>query len=262
MANAVVTTVRKPSINDEALGQFIAAELKTIFVVRNNQSIESLKRQYAVDNVVVATAAGPIIYTLSGKYYFYLSMAELRIKNISNGKNDHMVDAMGLVPGASVLDCTLGLGTDAVVVSYCVGDMGRVVGLEVSPLLALVAKLGLQNHISSSEQINKPMRRILVENCDYNLYLRNCEDKSFDIVYFDPMFRCPVSKSSSIKPVRCLADHQPLTSFAINEAKRVARKRVVIKETNGSSEFSKFGVDNIVGGKYSSVSYGIIYVGG
>lgn len=52
-----------------------------------------------------------------------------------------MVEAMDLKPKMSVLDCTLGLGTDATVASYIVGENGKVVGLESATLIYLI--LGL-----------------------------------------------------------------------------------------------------------------------
>ncbi|MPM32311.1 hypothetical protein SDC9_78873 [bioreactor metagenome] len=126
----------------------------------------------------------------------------------------------------------------------------------------MITKYGLKNHINDLNCITDSLRRIAVENADYNSSLAQYDDNSFDVVYFDPMFRRPVHESSNMMPLRCLADHRPLTVEAINEAKRVARRRVVIKETKDSSEFSRLGVDTVVGGKYSSVSYGIIQLGG
>lgn len=262
MSHAVVTTVRNASCDDESIGHLFAAELGTVFVERNNYSIANLKNIYNAENIIVITKAGPVIYTTAGEYYFHLSMAELRIKNLKNGKHDHMMDAMALFPSASVLDCTLGLATDAIVASYCVGSTGKVLGLEVSPLLALLTKYGLKNHISDLPCITESLRRITVENADYNSCLAQYDTNSFDVVYFDPMFRRPVHESSNMKPLRYLADHRPLTVEAVNEAKRVAKRRVVIKETKDSSEFDRLGVDTVVGGKYSSVSYGLIHLGG
>ncbi|MDD4602142.1 Ribosomal RNA small subunit methyltransferase J [bioreactor metagenome] len=262
MAQVVVTTGRNSTDKEESLGRIYASELKTIFVERNNYSIESLKTNYQAESIIVIAKNGPIIYTSAGEYYFHLNMAELRIRNLKNGKPDHMAEAMDLFPGAAILDCTLGLATDAIVTSYCVGKTGKVVGLEISPLIALISKVGLQNHCSDFKELNESLRRIRVENTDYNSGLAKYENRSFDTVYFDPMFRRPINESSNMKPLRVLADNRPITLDAVREAIRVARRRVVIKETQGSNEFNRLGVDTVVGGKYSSVSYGIIRTGG
>lgn len=262
MIDTVVTTVRDATMELESAGRIIAAELGTIFAKRSGGSIESLKAYYDAENIVVITKAGPLVYTHAGEYHFHLSMAELRIKNLKNGKPDHMAVAMDLFPGASVLDCTLGLATDAIVASYCVGISGKVKGLEISPLIAMVSKYGLQNYSSDLPCINEALRRISVTNADYGAQLALFPDNSFDVVYFDPMFRRPVHESSNMKPIRCLANNGPLTVEALHEAQRVARRRVVIKEKRGSGEFIRLGVDTVVGGKYSSINYGIIQAGG
>jgi ubiquinone/menaquinone biosynthesis C-methylase UbiE len=93
---------------------------------------------------------------------------------------------------------------------------------------------------------------------DYHQYLKLLPDNSFDIIYFDPMFRNPINKSSNLKPIRTLADMRSLTTESIKEARRVAKKRVVIKEAAGSNEFTRLGIVTTVGGKYSSIKYGII----
>ena len=51
---------------------------------------------------------------------------------------------------------------------------------------------------------------------------------------------------------------EQLQSKALVEALRVAKKRVVIKETKDSMEFKRLNISQIYGGKYSSVSYGVI----
>ncbi|MCP6429085.1 hypothetical protein NL523_27605, partial [Klebsiella pneumoniae] len=92
----------------------IAGKLAVPFVPRNHYSLAALKEKYELNALIVVTTTGPIVHTSAGEYFFHLSMAELRIKNLLNGNHDHMVTAMGLRPGMSVLDCTLGLATDAI----------------------------------------------------------------------------------------------------------------------------------------------------
>lgn len=201
------------------------------------------------------------VHTDDGEYFFHLSMAELRIKNLINGKHDHMITAMGLAAGMSVLDCTLGLATDAIVASFVAGEAGKITGLESSPVIALVAELGLQHFVGEANQkydITSALRRIKVENADFNHYLEALPDNSFDIVYFDPMFRNPIYKSSNLNPIRSLADKRPLGIAAVKQACRVAKRKVVVKEAAGSREFERLGITTTTGGKYSSVQYGII----
>lgn len=257
----IVTTVQKPTLSVVETAKNIANLLQVPFVERGRYSLPAIKKRHDVTNVLVAAANGPTVYTSTGEYFFHLSMAELRIKNLINGKHDHMVAAMGLLPGMSVLDCTLGLATDAIVASYVTGESGLVVGLESVPVVALITGLGLKNYTLDSDlesTITGALRRIKVENCNYSQYLETLSDNSFDVVYFDPMFRNPNYKSSNLNPIRSLADMRALTVEAIKQASRVAKQRVVVKEAAGSHEFSRLGITTIVGGKYSSVKYGII----
>jgi len=127
--NLVVTTVQHPSDEAKALAEGIANELNIPFVPRSKHSLMSIKIHYQVDNLVVVTQKGPLVNTPGGDYFFHLNMAQLRIKNIVKGQHDHMVSAMSLQPGMSVLDCTIGLATDAIVASFVMGPTGKVHGL-------------------------------------------------------------------------------------------------------------------------------------
>ena len=130
------------------------------------------------------------------------------------------------------------------------------------PIIAAVTGRGLARFICEDPEITAALRRIKVLPADYNNYLPTLPDKSFDIVYFDPMFRIPVNASSNLKPLRFLADDRSLNRRAVNEACRIAKRRVVVKEANGSSEFDRLGFPAVFGGKYSSVKYGVIATGG
>lgn len=258
LVQIIITTSYQPSAEQIALGRDFAKRLKTLFVPRGKYSIAQLKKDYQTDFVLVVTGKGPVIHTPEGEFFFHLNMAQLRIKNLQVGKDDHMVVAMGLKPGMSVLDCTLGLASDAIVASYIVGETGQVIGLESSLVIALVAEYGLKHFESDDGTINQALRRIKVLPLDYNDYLSQLPDNSFDVVYFDPMFRQPVQASNNIKPLRVLADNRPLTLEILQQARRVAKQRVVVKEKNGSPEFARLGITAFVGGKYSHIIYGIL----
>jgi len=230
--------------------------------VRGDLSLAAIRNKYHTADLLVVTKNGPVVYTPGGEYFFHLNMAELRIKNLLIGKHDHMAAAMGIIPGMTILDCTLGLATDAIVASFAVGSEGSIVGLEASPVIAAVTSWGLQQFVADDAMINAALRRITVKNADYNNYLPTLPDRCYDVVFFDPMFRVPIGSSSNLKPLRFLADDRPLSAEALEQACRIARKRVVIKETNGSPEFSRLDIGLMQGGKYSSVQYGIIEVGG
>jgi 16S rRNA (guanine1516-N2)-methyltransferase len=256
----VVTTIQSPSNTIEQLASEIAAILQSSFIPREKYSLMAIRNNYQVENIVVVTKKGPIVHTLGGEYFFHLNMAELRIKNLINGKHDHMIEAMSLHAGMSVLDCTLGLATDAIVASFVVGYTGKVLGLETSPVIAFIAKYGLQHFVHDDTVITESLRRVEVKHkCAHDLLI-TLPDNSFDVVFFDPMFRQPIYSSSNLKPLRYLADNSPLAENTLVEACRVARERVVIKEASRNNEFKRLGITTIYGGKYSSIQYGVIKV--
>ncbi|MBP1764581.1 MAG: hypothetical protein H6Q65_1639 [Firmicutes bacterium] len=262
--NCIVTTIRKQSIKAEELAAEIAKILQIPYMPREGLGIETMRCRFDVDTIIIATQNYPIVSTTNGDYFFHLSMAELRINKLLNGEGDHMVAAMDLQPGQSVLDCTLGMGTDAIVANYIAGEQGHVVGLEVSAIIALVTSLGLK-HFTSPDippEILAALRTITVQHIDSFSFLKSMPNNSFDIVYFDPMFRQPVANSMNLKPLRELANKEPLNRDILVEACRVASRRVVIKETKDSPEFTRLGIKHFSGGKYSRVQYGIIHTGG
>ena len=121
---------------------------------------------------------------------------------------------------------------------------------------------GIKNYKNKSSTLVQAIRGIKVINADHEIFLKNLPDNWVDIVYFDPMFRNPLEKSSGISPLRELANYAPISKETITESQRVAKKRIVIKETFGSEEFSRLGFGKIIGGKKSPISYGIMEVGG
>ncbi len=259
--STIVTTGRKVKDSSIALAKETARRLNIPFVQRHTESIAELREKHGVDFVLVAKKGLLVLDTRDGEFFFHPNMAHLRLKNLRFGDGrDNMVEAMNLKAGMSVLDCTLGFGTDAIVASFAVGESGSVTGLESSPLIAEVTGYGLANYHAENYPIQEAMRRICTISSDYLDYLRQAEDNSYDVVYFDPMFRYPLMESRNLNPLRLAANHDPVSREAVNEAIRVARHRVVLKENARSEEFERLGFPMIAGGKYSKVHYGVIEI--
>ena len=258
MNNFIVTTIRKPDSMTENFAKEISLKLGGQFVKRADSSFEGLRKIYGAENILLVKKNSLSVITAEGELFFHPNTAHLRIKNLRGGEGDRLIDALKISQGSKVLDCTLGLGSDAVVESFIVGDKGKVVALEINSLLATVVSHGLKNFSDDSPHILEAMRRVEVINTDCEEFLKTCADNSFDAVYFDPMFRRPIQKSSGLNPIRPLADNRPLTDEVIREACRVAKFRVVMKEHSGSTEFERLGFKIVDGGKYSSISFGVI----
>ncbi len=219
-------------------------------------SLEELCAKFGLTALLVATKLGPHVFTEEGRFFFHPSMADLRLKHIAAGESDHLVQALALKPGAKVLDCTLGLASDALVASYAVGAQGKVVGVEASPLLAFTVARGLQQYASGNAEVDAAMRRIKVIRAKAEDYLKILPQDSFDAVYFDPMFRFGVKTSANMKPLRPIAYEKEITLSVLELALKAA-PRVVIKER--SKDFLRsLGCTEVQGGRYSRVKYGII----
>ena len=258
MNDFIITTIRKPNIGTETFAGELSRKLGGQFVRREDFSFDALKKIYGVENILLVKKNSISVITKEGELFFHPNTAHLRIKNLRGGEGDRLIDALKISAGSTVLDCTLGLGSDALVESFVVGEAGKVVALEVNPLIAEVVRHGLKNFSDDSPHILQAMRRVEVINVDCNNYLNSCADNSFDVVYFDPMFRRPIQASSGLNPIRPLADSRPLTKEIVSEACRVAKFRVVMKEHSGSTEFDRLGFTLADGGKYSSIAFGII----
>ncbi|MBO8127625.1 MAG: class I SAM-dependent methyltransferase [Peptococcaceae bacterium] len=258
MRSFIVTTSLGKQSEAVKQARWLSTELGVSYVPRGKDSLETLQEKYGVSGIVVVTNQKVCLFSGGKRFFFHPDLAKVRIKGLRTGKTDQMVKAMDLRPGDEVLDCTLGLASDALVASYVVGDTGRVVGLEAVKLIAVLVRDGLQKYPARPADLAAAMHRIEVVWVDYNDFLRQLDDNSFDVVYFDPMFRCPVMTSDSMVPLRALADPRPLDAGSLREAYRVARKRVVFKERRGSPEFVRLGFNDVEGGKYASVAYGVL----
>lgn len=253
-----MTTSHKPDGLSLELAGHAADFMGIVLVDRERLPISRLREKYGAENILVVSREQVKLHTPLGEYFFHPSMSFPRIKAIKQGKPDHMVEAMALTEGDMVLDCTMGLGADAIVASYIVGPSGRVVGVESAPELAYLVKSGLGTYRQGAKGVQEAMARIEVVCADSEDYLSQQADCSYDVVYFDPMFRVPRERSSSMGPLRGIVNRKPLNALLIKEALRVTRKRVVMKENSFSQEFVRLGFNNIYGGRYSSIAFGVI----
>ena len=192
-------------------------------------------------------------------FTYHPSMAYVKLKGMLNGQQEPLITYSQCHKGDFVLDCTAGLASDSLLFSLAVGESGKVVSLESELPLYTIVSEGLKLYQSPIKEIEAAMRRIQMINESHDSYIKTLPDKSFDIVYFDPMFRQPLHDSQGIKPLRAVANHNPLANETIQEAKRVARKCVLLKEHAGSAEFHRLGFEPIGKHQHNKPAYGIIW---
>ncbi len=255
----IATTTQ--SIDDIAVDFSVFLEESQItYVPRQKKSLDRIRVENQASAVIVWETTGPVLYINERKFFFHPSMAKVRISAFrKNNTLDPLIQACDLKEDDYFLDCTLGLGADAIVASYFL-PRGKVVGVESSTAVCYIVKWGMQLYKSNMPWLQEAIQKIQVINQDHTQYLKSLEDNTFDIVYFDPMFRIPLMKSQAISPLREAANPNPLSEEAIAQACRVARRKVVVKERKGSSEFKRLNCTHMSGSSNNNVTYGIINI--
>ena len=246
-ARVVITTAGRPDENTMKLADVAQQALGYKQVPRNKRSVQKIMDTYDADVLV----AGKMRYEMFRRgmtqpLFFHPDTAAFRLKRMIKGEQDPLVAACNLTKGDSFLDCTLGLSTDSIVASFVVGQTGRVVGVEADPDVAFITRTGLATFEPKFQELQESMRRIQVVHESAIAYLKKIPDSSSDVVYLDPMFTQVIEESTSFAPLRKAGLHGGLTEDWIEEAKRVAKRRVILKAHFSDSVFSDFGFHQLV----------------
>lgn len=237
----IITTAGRT--NEEMTRQAIkvAEDLNSRFIERKKRSVQLIQKIEMEDCIVVGKERLELYpKDESEPFFFHPNSAMFRVKRIMKGENDPFVDAANLRAGKRLLDCTLGLASDSIVASFIVGKEGKVTGIEGNSYLGYIVKNGLQSWVSGITEMDQAMKRIQVIN-DLSLsFLKNMNDQSYDCVYFDPMFEEHILESDGIKALSRFAIYEEMTGLVIEEAKRVAKECVVLKDHFRSPRFERF----------------------
>jgi 16S rRNA (guanine1516-N2)-methyltransferase len=256
-----VTTSIAPDDGVFREAEALAGELGVPLVPRRRDSLSDLFRKTGMDRAVIVTKQEWRYADQAGnRFFFHPNMSALRIKHLMQGQSDPLVSVAGIKPGDHVLDCTLGMGADAIVAAYATGPQGKVVALESEPVIAAIVRRGLSTYQTEREELNRAMRRVEVVQGDYREILPTLPDESFDIVMFDPMFRETVKASAAMQALKPVANPAPLDERSVLEALRVARRAVLLKERPKSGEFERLGFE--IAKLSSQYAWGVIRKGG
>ena len=240
-----VTTPLRPSAEEEAAAREAAGRSGLDFAPRGNRALARTAAQAGVEALLVLSLARSVLWVDGSEHAWSAGMGALRAKRAlaraggrldERSTRDPFLEAAGILPGEAVLDATLGLGADALVAAAAVGPAGRVVGIEASPALAAWVAEGLRRLEAG------PARRIEVRAGDHLAALGALPSRSFDVVAFDPMFRHARSQPGGFELVRALADPRPLQAEAVAEARRVARRWVVVKDGAPGWDLARLGL--------------------
>ena len=185
-----------------------------------------------------------------GSFAFSAGMAHLRRLRLETGEGDTLVRLADLRPGDTVLDCTLGLGQDALVCARAVGPAGRVVGLEASLALYAVVSEGLDAY-----DVGPASTRVRAHHAEARAWLQAQETGSFDVVLFDPMFEKPKKSQPAFEVLRRFAEHSPVAPDTLAEARRVARRWVLVKAGRHGEDLKRLGLSAETSSRYTSLMW-------
>ncbi|HEM3612088.1 TPA: class I SAM-dependent methyltransferase [Streptococcus suis] len=228
----IVTTSLRMNQSLVLQAQKIATLLSLDYQERKKRSVQSFLTE--ADAVLVVYQSQLVLEEKTGQVlFFHPDTAILRIKS----GRDPLLELLGKEK-QSIIDCTMGLGSDSIVLASA-GH--RVTALESSKLVHFIVSRGLQDFDSGLQEVNRAMKSIQTIWTDSLTYLKEQIDKSVDVIYFDPMFSEEIKESQNLSGLSALADRSRLTEEIVSEAKRVARKKLIIKAHFRDQVFEEFG---------------------
>ncbi len=240
-----VTTPLHPQA-DEIEAALRAAERYGLpYVARGGRALSRVTAEVGAEAALVLSRTRAVLSAGGAEHAWSPGMGALRLARLlaaHAGKpgdpteRDPFLDAAGIVPGDHVLDCTAGLGADALVAAAAAGPKGRVLALESSPALAAWTGEGLRRYDREAA------RRVEVLHADHGAWLRKAPPRSFDVVVFDPMFRHARAEPGGFDVVRRLSDPRPLAPESLAEARRVARRWVLVKDGAPGWDLARLGL--------------------
>ncbi len=241
-----VTTAARPRSAECETARGLAADIGCAFVPRGHGALAHTAARAGRHGLIVVERAHLTVWIAGRRFRYHPGMARLRVLAVQQGNPDALVTALGISPGARVLDCTCGLAADAIVASYVAGPAGRVRALEASPLLALLVARGIAaNALDTLPEIAPAMRRVEVCRADFADYLRREADNAWDVVYFDPMFNETIAAAQGLDLVRRLARPGGPSPADLHAARRVARRRVVMKDRRPGRQLERLGFSTV-----------------
>ena len=244
LVRLAITTPLRPSPAEEAEARAAAERHGLPFVARARRSAPEVLREAGADALLVLSPRSATLVVGGAERRWSPGMGALRARRARDRlrgggdatTRDTFLEAAGIEDGDAVLDCTLGLGADALVAAVAVGPRGRVVGVEASPALAAWVAEGLRRLGDDAAA------RVEVRAGDHAGLLAALPDRSFDVVVFDPMFRHARAEPAGFDLVRRLADPRPLSPEALARARRVARRWVLVKDGAPGWDLARLGL--------------------
>jgi 16S rRNA (guanine1516-N2)-methyltransferase len=246
--NAVVTTA--PS-GDPAEARELAERFGLRAEARAGRTIEGLLRDAGGAPVLVLASRRADLHEHGRRYRATVGMAFLRMLRARRGEPDPLTSLADLRPGDAVVDATLGLGGDALVAVHA--TKARVVGLESNGVIAAFTQAALRRLPSAAREAGKLVHIVLAEHREW---LRDQPSGSFDVVLFDPMFRRAGDAAPLFALLRDHAEYAALDAATLQEARRVARRGVLVKDAARGEELQRLGLVPRLSRRSAAIAFG------
>ena len=201
--------------------------------------------------VLVLAARRADLYDHERDFRASAGMAYLRLLRARRGEPDPLIVHARLRPGDCVLDATLGLGGDALVAASVTG--APVIGLEKDGVLGAFTQAGLRRLPGHGRD---PGRLVQVVRAEHRAWMQGQPNRSFDVVLLDPMFRQPADAGPLFELLRAHAEHAPLAPETLQEARRVARRGVLVKDAAPGDELRRLGLVPILSRRSAAIAFG------
>ena len=204
--------------------------------------VAELRKGRLVPELIAAAGGAPVLVLGSRRADLFdggrgfrasTGMGYLRLVRARKGEMDPLVKAAELGPQDRVLDATLGLAQDALVAAEATAS---VVGIEASPVLAAFVVAALRR---LPDAASEAAARIEVRCADHRAALAELPARSFDVVLLDPMFRTAQESNPLFDLLRRHGEHAPLDARTLREARRVARRGVLVKDAAPGAELTR-----------------------
>lgn len=232
-----VTSCANPQASDVAEAAAVAARWQVPLLARPGRGgVAALLAE--AETLLVVERSGVCLQDAHGSARWSPGLAALRLRALeAGGQGEALRRVAALRAGERVLDCTLGLAQDARVAARLVGPSGKLLGLEVSMPLAMLAAEGLRRE--GHDARSAPLE---VTHADCRQYLAGLPRGCFDVILFDPMFSSGRRAQPSFALLRRLANAAPLEAATLAEARRVASRAVVVKAPRYGPELKALGL--------------------
>lgn len=245
------TTSHKP--NREQIEKAYELAKKYNSKYRNRRHIRDIDKENGI--FIVERDLTVKFVNKKSEFFYHPSISKIRYNNYESSENDYLIKSIDASIQETVLDLTMGLGSEAL---FMANYVQKVTGVEASFPLYLVVKEGLSNYKFKQEWMKSAAKKVNIINNNYKNFLKDIKDETYDIVYCDPMFENPQMKSSSLNSIRQLAVYDKISQVDFDHMLRIAKKRVVIKAREKDSLWDSFTFDEITGSKNSGVYFGVI----